>query len=91
HRFVFVFTGHVLNDGTGYLASVTDKGNTCHQIMSNYQFRAQGGEGYMRLLQFQDDNKTVKIHTYSALYDSFLMEPDQDFTITLDVPVGPAP
>lgn len=91
HAFVMVLSGHVLGDGTGYLASVTDKGNTCHQIMSNYQFRAQGGEGFMRLLQFQDDNKTIKIHTYSTLYDSFLTEPDQDFTVTLDVPVGPAP
>ncbi len=91
HAFVLVLNGHVLNDGTGYLASVTDKGNICHQIMSNYQFRALGGEGYMRLMQFQDDNKTIKIHSYSTLYDSFLMEPDQDFTITLDVPVGPAP
>ena len=91
HAFVMTLNGHVLGDGTGYLASVTDKGNTCHQMMSNYQFRAQGGEGYMRLLEFQDDNRTIKVYTYSPLYDSFLVEPDQTYTITLDVPVGPAP
>ena len=34
--------GHVLGDGLGYLASVTDKGNVCHQMLSNYQFRAAG-------------------------------------------------
>jgi 3',5'-cyclic AMP phosphodiesterase CpdA len=91
HAFVMTLNGHVLGDGTGYLASVTDKGNTCHQIMSNYQFRALGGEGYMRVMSFQDDNKTIKVQTYSPLYDAFLVEPDQNFTITLDVPVGPAP
>jgi hypothetical protein len=91
HAFVLVLNGHVLGDGTGYLASVTDKGNTCHQIMSNYQFRPQGGEGYMRLLEFQEDTRTIKVYTYSPLYDSFLIEADQNFTITLDVPVGPAP
>jgi len=91
HAFVLTLNGHVLGDGTGYLASVTDKGNTCHQIMSNYQFRALGGEGYLRVMSFQDDNKTIKVQTYSPLYDSFLVEPDQNFTITLDVPVGPAP
>src|SRR5262249_50880432 len=80
HAFVIVHNGHVLNTGTGYLASVTDKGNICHQIMSNYQFRNLGGEGYMRLLEFESDNKTVKIYTYSPLYDSFLVEPDQSFT-----------
>ena len=91
HAFVLTLNGHVLGDGTGYLASVTDKGNTCHQIMSNYQFRALGGEGYLRVMSFQEDNKTIKVQTYSPLYDSFLVEPDQNFTITLDVPVGPAP
>jgi hypothetical protein len=60
-------------------------------MMSNYQFRNLGGEGYMRLLEFQGDNKTVKVFTYSPLYDNFLVEPDQTYTITLDVPVGPAP
>lgn len=91
HPFVLVLNGHVLGDGTGYLASVTDRGNTCHQIMSNYQFRAQGGEGYMRLLEFNEDGRTVKVYTYSPLYDSFLVEPDQSFTIVLDAPPGPAP
>jgi hypothetical protein len=80
--------GHVLGDGTGYLASVTDKGNTCHQMLSNYQFRQLGGEGYMRLLEFQDDGKTVKVYSYSALYDSFLPEADQNLTLTLDVPMN---
>jgi 3',5'-cyclic AMP phosphodiesterase CpdA len=92
HAFVMVLNGHVLGDGTGYLASVTDKGNTCHQMLSNYQFRAPtGGDGYMRLLQFLDDGKTVNVHTYSPLFDRFLDAPDQDFSFMLDVPVGPAP
>jgi hypothetical protein len=91
HAFIMTLNGHVLGDGTGYLASVTDKGNICHQMMSNYQFRQLGGEGYMRLLEFEEDAKTVKVYTYSPLYDSFLVEPDQSYTIVLDVPVGPAP
>lgn len=91
HAFVMTLNGHVLNDGAGYLASVTDKGNICHQMLSNYQFRELGGEGYMRLLQFEEDGKTVKVFTYSPLYDRILQEPGQNFTFTLDVPVGPAP
>ena len=78
HAFVMTFNGHVLGDGTGYLASVTDKGNTCHQMLSNYQFRNLGGEGYMRLLEFLEDGRTVKVYTYSPLYDSFLTEADQN-------------
>jgi hypothetical protein len=91
HRFLMTLNGHVLGDGTGYLASVTDKGNTCHQMLSNYQFRNLGGEGYLRLLEFLDDGKTVKVYTYSPLYDSYLVEADQSFTVTLDVPPRSAP
>jgi hypothetical protein len=84
HRFVMTFNGHVLGDGTGYLASVTDQNTTCHQMLSNYQFRNLGGEGYLRLLEFQKDGRTVKVTSYSPLLDSFLREPDQNFTFTLD-------
>jgi hypothetical protein len=58
-------------------------------MLSNYQFLALGGEGYMRLLEFLDDAKTVRVYTYSPLYDSFMQEPDQQFTFTLDVGMRP--
>jgi hypothetical protein len=86
HEFVLTLNGHVLGDGTGYLASVNDLGYTTHQILSNYQFRNLGGEGYMRLMEFLSDGRTVRIYTYSPLYDSFLVESDQNFTVTLDIP-----
>lgn len=85
HRFMMTLNGHVLGDGCGYLASVTDQGNVCHQMLSNYQMRDQGGEGYMRLLEFLEDGTTVRVYTYSPLYDTFLDEPDHNFTLTLDV------
>jgi hypothetical protein len=87
HHFDLTLNGHVLGDGTGYLESVTDLGNTCHQILSNYQFRNLGGEGYMRLMEFFKDGRSVRVHTYSPLYDSYLIEPDQTFTFTLDPPL----
>ncbi len=91
HAFVMTLNGHVLGDGTGYLASVTDKGNTCHQMLSNYQVRPLGGEGYMRLLEFLADGRTIKVYTYSPLYDIFMTDADQNLTLTLDVPQGPPP
>ena len=83
HRFVMTLNGHVLADGVGYLISTTDRGNPCHQMLSNYQFRAQGGEGYMRILEFLPDGQTVQVFTYSPLYDDFLREPEQAFRFTL--------
>ena len=86
HAFIMVLNGHVLGDGTGYLASKTDTGITCQQMLSNYQFRDLGGEGYMRLLEFKPDGTTVQVSTYSPLYDSYLTDADQSYSFTLDWP-----
>ncbi len=84
HNFVFVCNGHVLYDGTGYRSDKNDAGKTVHQILSNFQMRPLGGEGYMRLMEFLPDGKTVKVRSYSPLYDKLLIQNDQQFTLTLD-------
>lgn len=84
HNFMFVFNGHVLGDGTGYLASRNDQGHIVHQMLANYQMRKLGGEGYMRLLEFQPDGKTVHVKTYSPIYNGYLLQADQQFKLTLD-------
>jgi len=79
HRNIeFVFCGHVVFDGTGYLASKGELGNKVHQILANYQTRMNGGGGYFRLVQFLPDG-LVRVKTYSPWYDCELTEPDQKF------------
>ena len=90
HKFIMVLNGHVLGDGTGYLASMTDTGITCHQMLSNYLFRNLGGEDYMRLVEIQPDGATVRVSSYSPLYDSYLTDADQSYSFTLDWPAVPA-
>lgn len=85
HRFVITLNGHALGDGTGYKALRTDAGTLCHQMLANYQMRELGGEGYMRLLEFLPDGKTVQVRSYSPLYDSYLLAPDQQFRFTLEL------
>jgi hypothetical protein len=83
HNFLLVLNGHVLGDGTGYVASENDLGGICHQMLSNYQMRDLGGEAYMRLLEFQPDGRSIQVKTYSPLYDSYLLDLDQQFLIEL--------
>jgi hypothetical protein len=85
HRFVLTLNGHVLGDGAGYLASVNDHGRVVHQMLSNYQHRDLGGEGYLRLLEIEPDGRTMHVRTYSPWYDQYLTGSDQTFTIELDV------
>jgi len=67
--FDMVLCGHVGGDMVGYLASTTAKGNTCHQILFNAQFLPEGGQGWLRLLEFLPDGTTVRVRTYSPYFD----------------------
>ena len=78
----------VLNDGAGYLLSTGEKGQKVHQILANYQAaveprRAYGGGGFLRLMQFHPDRKTVQVRSYSPWFDAWLTEPDHQFAINL--------
>jgi 3',5'-cyclic AMP phosphodiesterase CpdA len=90
HNFAFALNGHVLNDGTGYVASKNDLGLTVHQVLANYQFRTLGGEGYLRILEFSPNGRTVRIKAYSTLYDRFMTAADQSFVVSLDQSLEPA-
>lgn len=80
-NFRFVFNGHVLKDGTGRLTSTGQHGNTVHQILANYQFKKEGGQGDMRLLEFLQDGKTVEVRTYSPVLDRYDTAEDQEFKL----------
>ncbi len=79
HRFAFTLNGHVLNDGTGYLVSQDLFGRKVPQILANYQMRAMGGSGYLRILEFQPDGKKVRMKAYSPIYDRYIPRPDHSY------------
>ncbi|TWT98070.1 hypothetical protein Pla108_22260 [Botrimarina colliarenosi] len=67
--FEMVLSGHIGGDGTGYLASTGEQGQTVHQMLFNTQFETYGGNGWLRVLEFLDDGRTVRIRTYSPFHD----------------------
>jgi hypothetical protein len=84
NNFALTFNGHVLNGGLGFLASNNDRGNVVHQMLVNYQMRQLGGEGYLRILEFLPDGKTVHVKSYSPLYDKYLDDAGNQFSFSLD-------
>ncbi len=80
-RFAFVFSGHELGDGAAYRVDRTELGTWCHQFLANYQMRRQGGEGYLRVLEFLAGGKTVRVHAYSPLHDRMLDSPEHSFEL----------
>lgn len=94
HRgFVFIMNGHVLNDGLGRLSSWGDHTNIVHQLLVNYQMRSLGGEGYLRLLEFLPDGKTVQVKAYSPYLDRYFTDSQNQFVLDLDPPppISPPP
>ncbi|MCA9238056.1 MAG: metallophosphoesterase [Planctomycetales bacterium] len=64
-NFIMTLNGHVLQDGLGRLTSATPGGRDVHQMLVNFQMRPQGGDGWLRLLEFRPDGKTVQVYDYS--------------------------
>ena len=80
HQNIFlVLSGHVLGDGLGYLASTGDHGNTVHQILANYQMQELGGNGWLRIMEFQPAQNKIVIRTYSPNLDQYNDDPQNKF------------
>lgn len=80
---LFVFSGHVLNDGVGTLVSEGIHGNKVYQLLANYQSGVEGsengGNGFLRILKIDTRARKVSVKTYSPHLDAYKTESDQEF------------
>jgi len=83
----FVFSGHGCNDGTGRLVGIGDNGNKVYQMLANFQMLDNGGNGYLRLVEFQANEQKVSVTTYSPYLDQYLTDTENQFEFT-DVELG---
>jgi hypothetical protein len=88
----FVFSGHVLNSGLGTLVSINNEGYPVYQMLANYQEgvkgSVKGGNGWLRILDFDLKKKTLKVKTYSPYINANMNTPGQEFMIK-NVMFGP--
>lgn len=83
---VLVVNGHVCGDGLGRLRSVTASGHGVQQMLVNFQMLKNGGDGWLRLLEFAADGRRARVRDYSPTLDRWGEGPDHDFTIDIDLP-----
>lgn len=97
-----VFSGHIggANDFKAHVGFKTDKneaGKKVNQMTFNAQamgggWHGNGGDGWLRILEFLPDGKTVVVHTYSPFFAAspatkhlaWSTEKFNDFSFTLD-------
>jgi hypothetical protein len=81
--FEMVFSGHIGGDGVGYLESTGDHGNTVYQMLLDTQFEANGGNGWIRILEFLNDGTSVRLRTFSPYLNLYRTDAANDFTMQL--------
>lgn len=73
-----VICGHTgkpgsFEDAVAYRVDKNNAGKNVHQMMFNVQilgggWEGNGGDGWLRILEFMPDGKTIKVKTYSPLF-----------------------
>lgn len=85
HRNIaLVLCGHA--SYTSHAMSTGNAGNTVHEVVVDYQRDVNGGNGWMRLLQFLPDGKTVRTRDYSPLLDLTCTMQDRCYDMVFELP-----
>lgn len=79
--------GHICGEGQ---RSDVFEGRTVRSILTDYQCRANGGNGWLRTMTFSPANDTITLKTYSPTLNQFETDADSQFTLPYDMP-GAAP
>jgi hypothetical protein len=82
-NFVLTVNGHVLEDGLGRTVSASPAGRDIHQVLVNFQMRPKGGDGWLRILEFAADGKTVQTCDYSPTRNQRNESPQNQFAVKL--------
>jgi hypothetical protein len=84
-NFFLMLCGHVAGE-----ARRTDvfNGNVVHSLMSDYQGRTNGGNGWIRVVKLRPSIGKINVSTYSPALN--LSETDADSQFALDYEFGPA-
>jgi len=63
---MMVICGHLSSQYVGYRKDKGDGGNVVHQMLVDYE-KMRGGYGFLRVLEFLPDGRTVQVRTYSPV------------------------
>ena len=74
-----VVSGHVL--GVGLQTSTNDAGGKVLEMLTDYQGLPNGGDGWLRSLQFVPAENKIHVKTYSPLLDQYNENPKESFSL----------
>ena len=80
---ILTLNGHVLGDGLGRVTTATPAGRDVPQVLVNFQMKPKGGDGWLRLLEFKADGKSVEVYDYSPTRNECNVSAQNRFSFSL--------
>jgi len=78
-----VLCGHSIHDGE-YHATKNESGHVFHELLSDYQERTNGGNGWLRIMKFVPDENKIYVKTYSPYLDQYETDSDSQFALDFE-------
>lgn len=63
----------------------TYNGHKVHSLLADYQSRTNGGDGWLRILEFSPNHNEIRVKTYSPTLDQFETDSDSEFTLDYEM------
>lgn len=80
-----LYGGHIAGEGR---RQDTYDGRTVYTLLADYQSRANGGNGWLRLMEFRPAENKIVVSTYSTWLNQFENDADSSFTLDYDMSFG---
>lgn len=81
-----VLCGHESRTVEYHQISTNAAGNPVLEILADYQSRTNGGDGWLRLLEFRSATRQVQARTYSPTLNRFETDADSEFALPWVMP-----
>ncbi len=90
-NFFLLLGGHVFDNGGEGSRTDNYQGRPIRTLISNYQGRMNGGNGWMRLMYFSPSNNTVTVRTYSPWLDQYETDANSQMTFSYNLQLAGGP
>ncbi|MEI9908980.1 MAG: hypothetical protein WDO71_04515 [Bacteroidota bacterium] len=77
--------GHIhQSDGEARRTDIFN-GNTVHTVLSDYQERPGGGNGLLRIMEFDPAQNKISVKTYSPYANTYETDADSQFDLSFNM------
>jgi len=90
-NFILMIGGHISSGNGETRRSDTYNGNTVHTVVSDYQFRTYGGNGKLRIYEFNPSINNIAVKTYSPYTNTYETDSSSQFNLSVNLSSTVAP